>query len=242
MGRKWFVAASTGAYWGIGHGLGAALVGALAFALRGALNLNVVSAYMEVAVGVSISIIGMTGFCESREWAINAQTCPVADDAGEEGVDGGGASDGQIRASRGVVMYDGYTDAPPYVDAPPCDAPPQQDVARTLLNGVLNGVSGTGHMLGVLPALAMPNWAVAGAYLGCFGLGTFVAMALFTGLIGAVSSQMGTTFNDPAMPANLAMASSVVALGMGLVWTSRALVGLGLPAACLATARRLLPV
>jgi hypothetical protein len=26
-----------------------------------------------------------------------------------------------------------------------CDEPPPQDVARTLLNGVLNGVSGTGQ-------------------------------------------------------------------------------------------------
>ena len=40
----------------------------------------------------------------------------------------------------------------------PCDdMPPPQRVTRTLLNGILNGVSGTGHVLGVLPALAMPS-------------------------------------------------------------------------------------
>ena len=39
-----------------------------------------------------------------------------------------------------------------------CCEPTPQGVTRTLLNGVLNGVSGTGHVLGVLPALAMPTW------------------------------------------------------------------------------------
>ena len=48
-------------------------------------------------------------------------------------------------------------------------------------------MSGTGHVLGVLPALAMPTWVVAGAYLSSFGVGTFLAMALLTGLVGEVS-------------------------------------------------------
>ena len=68
MGRRWWVALYTGAYWGLGHGIGAALVGALAFAVRGALNLNALSAYMEAAVGVSIIIIGANGIREAREW------------------------------------------------------------------------------------------------------------------------------------------------------------------------------
>lgn len=63
------VARCTGAYWGLGHGIGAALVGALAFAVRGALNLDALSGYMEAAVGLSIIIIGLNGVRESREWA-----------------------------------------------------------------------------------------------------------------------------------------------------------------------------
>ena len=68
MGRRWWVALYTGAYWGLGHGIGAALVGALAFAVRGALNLNALSRYMEAAVGISIIIIGANGIREAREW------------------------------------------------------------------------------------------------------------------------------------------------------------------------------
>ena len=51
---------------GLGHGIGAALVGALAFAVRGALNLDVLSTYMEAAVGISIMVIGLSGIAEAR--------------------------------------------------------------------------------------------------------------------------------------------------------------------------------
>ena len=69
LGRRWYEAASTGAFWGLGHGAGAALVGMIAFALRGALNLHALAPYMEAAVGASIVVIGITGYREARAWA-----------------------------------------------------------------------------------------------------------------------------------------------------------------------------
>lgn len=88
-------------------------------------------------------------------------------------------------------------------------------------------------VLGVLPALAMPNWRVAGAYLSCFGIGTFVTMGLFTGLVGELSSRMDSVLDQPAAPANLAMAASAVALVLGGFWTWRALAAMGVPVALL---------
>lgn len=207
LGRRWWQSSKTGAFWGLGHGVGAALVGIVGFALRDALNLHALTPYMEVAVGTSIIVIGATGFREAREWAGNAQQCPVPLDEPARAAEADDA-----RASDIVMSA--------------CDEPPAQDVARTLLNGVLNGVSGTGHILGVLPALAMPNWAVAFVYLGCFGLGTLLAMALFTGVVGELSSQLSSL--TPAAPASSAMAASLFALAMGSMWTLRALAGLGL--------------
>ena len=69
IGRRWFVSMYAGAYWGLGHGLGAALVGALAFAARGALNIDSYASYMEAAVGLSIMVIGANGVREAREWS-----------------------------------------------------------------------------------------------------------------------------------------------------------------------------
>ena len=42
----------------------------LGFSLRGALNLDALSAYMEAAVGVSIMIIGATGLCDASEFGV----------------------------------------------------------------------------------------------------------------------------------------------------------------------------
>lgn len=204
VGRRWYRAAGAGALWGIGHGVGAALVGALGFVLRGALNLDAISAYMEVAVGISLVVIGWTGVRESREWADDVESCVLEPLAGS-------------------------------VDC--ADQPPPQRVTKTLLSGVFNGISGTGHVLGVMPALAMPNWLVAGAYLSCFGVGTFVAMAIFTGIAGELSSRMGTQLDNPSAPANLAMGASVVAVVMGAVWIWRAVAELGLFAVLLRATR-----
>ena len=188
---------------GLGHGIGAALVGALAFCLRSALNLDALTTYMEAAVGISIMIIGVNGIAEAREWR---------EDHEESAVDGG--------ASLSDVA----------VDAP--------GIMSTLGTGILHGCSGSGHLLGVMPALAMPTWVCAAAYLGCFGLGTMIAMALFTGAVGEASVQMGERLNQPDVPAKLSMLTSLFALTMGALWTLRASLELRLPQASLRLLRR----
>ena len=39
--------------------------------------------------------------------------------------------------------------------------PKAQSIASTLATGILHGCSGSGHLLGVMPALTMPTWRVA---------------------------------------------------------------------------------
>jgi hypothetical protein len=69
-------------------------------------------------------------------------------------------------------------------------------VPSTLITGILHGCTGTGHLLGVMPALAMPSWLCACAYLTSFGLGTMVAMSLFTAIVGEASAQLSTRLNQ----------------------------------------------
>ena len=78
----------------------------------------------------------------------------------------------------------------------------------------------------------------AAAYLGCFGLGTMIAMALFTGAVGEASVQMGERLNQPDVPAKLSMLTSLFALTMGALWTLRASLELRLPQASLRLLRR----
>jgi len=192
MGKRWWIALYTGAYWGLGHGIGAAMVGALAFAVRGALNLDVLSAYMELAVGISIIIIGANGVREAREW-------------GEE-------HEGPTEVAKQHSLEVALNQQPQSVG-----------LASTLGTGILHGCSGSGHLLGVMPALAMPSWSIATTYLVMFGAGTMLAMSIFTAVVGELSSQMSDRLDDPRTPGRLALGSSLFALLMGTIWTARAI-------------------
>jgi len=167
--------------------------------VRGALNLEVFSSYMEAAVGISIMIIGANGIRESREWA----TEHVADEVENAKRRAGEAS---LSASWGA-----------------------QSVLSTLGTGILHGCSGSGHLLGVMPALTMSSWRIATTYLVSFGLGTTLAMSIFTSAVGELSLRMSETLDDPRTPGRLALASSLFALVMGSVWTIRAVLTFGWP-------------
>ena len=55
--------------------------------------------------------------------------------------------------------------------------------------GTLHGLAGSSHLLGILPALALPSDAAAGAYLISFGVGSVAAMGAFAAFIGWVAGR-----------------------------------------------------
>src|SRR5205814_8131599 len=55
--------------------------------------------------------------------------------------------------------------------------------------GLLHGLAGSSHFLGVLPILAFPTRALALGYLLAFALGTIVSMAAFAWCMGRLASR-----------------------------------------------------
>ena len=53
--------------------------------------------------------------------------------------------------------------------------------------GTLHGAAGSAHLLGILPALALPSDLAAGAYLLLFGTGSVAAMGAFASLVGWIA-------------------------------------------------------
>jgi len=78
VGQRWFRAGKVGAVWGIGHGVSATILGVLAFGLKNRVQHNMgpglrsflsgASHATEIAVGLSIVLIGLMGIKEAREW------------------------------------------------------------------------------------------------------------------------------------------------------------------------------
>ena len=54
--------------------------------------------------------------------------------------------------------------------------------------GLLHGAAGSSHVLGIVPALALPSDRRAVLYLGAFGCGSIVAMAGFAAPVGRLRS------------------------------------------------------
>lgn len=82
--------------------------------------------------------------------------------------------------------------------------------------GLLHGLAGSSHFLGVLPALALPSTSAAAWYLGAYGAGTILAMASFAGVVGLIGQRtLGRT-----VPAYrwLLGTSAVAAIGVGCFW------------------------
>jgi hypothetical protein len=50
--------------------------------------------------------------------------------------------------------------------------------------GTLHGVAGSSHLLGVMPALALPTRLAAGCYLGGFGVASIGVMAVLAAVVG----------------------------------------------------------
>lgn len=80
-GLKWYSAARVGAIWGLGHGFSATLLGMAGFLLKKGVNLTGFGGFgmgmewtkhagsaMELAIGISLIIIGLLGVKEAKEW------------------------------------------------------------------------------------------------------------------------------------------------------------------------------
>ena len=84
--------------------------------------------------------------------------------------------------------------------------------------GTLHGTAGSAHLLGVLPALALPSNLAATAYLLLFGAASVAAMGSFASLVGWFAARPGA--NAPRVQAWLLCLSSLLAIAVGGYWLS----------------------
>eukprot|EP00469_Lotharella_globosa_P009342 CAMPEP_0167786954 /NCGR_PEP_ID=MMETSP0111_2-20121227/9119_1 /TAXON_ID=91324 /ORGANISM="Lotharella globosa, Strain CCCM811" /LENGTH=264 /DNA_ID=CAMNT_0007678473 /DNA_START=30 /DNA_END=824 /DNA_ORIENTATION=- len=193
MGKHFFISCQVGALWGLGHGLGASLMGAVAFTVKDSFDVMMLSDYLEAAVGVTLICIGAYGLKESRDW-YRYRNKKLDDIEKVTTIE---------EAHRHDHDHVHTWDLGPYA---------------MVTTGIFHGFSGTGHLLGVIPALLLPSWNSAALYLVSFCLGTTIAMSLFTGIVGQVSMIMRSKMNVPDLPVRLSMTTSVFAIAVGCLW------------------------
>jgi ABC-type nickel/cobalt efflux system permease component RcnA len=185
--RPWLV----GIRWGIGHSTGVALVGALSLVLREILPVERLSEWGERLVGVMLIGIGLWGIRRAR----------------------------RIQVHLHQHTHDGSAHAHAHVHA--ARMPHEQTGAHVHSHaavgiGVLHGLAGSSHFLGVLPALALPTMAAAAGYIGAFAVGTIMSMGVFAGMMGALATR--PAFHGQAAYRALLLMCSGAAIVVGIVW------------------------
>jgi hypothetical protein len=141
--------------WGIGHTSGVVAVAVLAVLLRDVLPpVEIISSWSERLVGGALIAVGF--------WALRHA----------------------LRIGKAPHAHRGIAHEHVHVGRGPAWTRRFGHAHASFLMGVLHGIAGTSHLLGVLPALALPTRAAALAYIAAFGVGTVAAMTGFVAVVG----------------------------------------------------------
>ena len=174
--------------WGVGHAGGVALVGLAALALRGMIPVTALSARGEGVVGLALVGIGV--------WAGARALAALRDERRAPGhVHGHGRGHGH--GPHGHGWRHAHTER------------------AALAAGLLHGSAGAAHVVGILPALALPPLDGL-VYLATFGLGTVSAMSGFSAAIGAAG--LGVGRSGRRAYAGLLGTCALASIAVGVYW------------------------
>jgi hypothetical protein len=172
--------------WGVGHASGVVIVALLAVLLRDALpSTELISGWSERLVGAALIIVGV--------WALRRSTRL-----------------GPAPHVHGPVQHDHL-----HVQSGPRWIRRMGHPHASFCLGVLHGVAGSSHFLGVVPALALPTRAAAVTYIAAFGVGTVVAMTIFAAVLSHAAVHTRGHHHAHRM---LLTGAAVLAIIVGGIW------------------------
>lgn len=216
-GLPWYRAVRVGAVWGLGHGVSATLLGMAGFMFKKGIGfsgilggsgsgggsfdlLHHAGSFMELAIGFSLIVIGLLGIKEAREWEAPEESgCETNEDGSPVSGTGIGTPQSSPYSSASMAIN------------------PNPAKRAVLFNGILHGFSWDGAP-SLAPAVAIATWKGSLTFLLSYALGTMAAMALATTIIGEGTRRAAGKLDRPNLPRDLSVASSFLALVVGVVW------------------------
>ena len=188
-------AARLGLRWGLGHATGVGLLVGLGWLARDAFALELWSGVAERLVGAVLIGVGL--------WSLRgALRLHLHMHAHEHG------PGGETHVHAHVHTHgDAHS---------PTEAAPHQHTHAALSVGALHGVAGAAHLVGVMPALALPGWLGPSSYLLGYAGGAAMAMALFAWGVGRLISRPAA--RGGAAYRALLSSAGVLAIAVGVAW------------------------
>jgi hypothetical protein len=189
----------TGFLWGVGHTGGVLLVGVLLLLLRGVLPLEAVSSWSERLVGVALVGVGLWGVRRALSLRIHVHEHAHGGTAHAHVHVHAGGDGAHEREARRHPIEHGH-----------------DHTHASFAFGVLHGLAGSSHVLGILPALALPTRSAAVLYMVSYGVGNVSAMTAFSSAMGLMAS--GARAGGPHVFRGLLYACSLAAVVVGGFW------------------------
>jgi len=221
-----------GLSWGFGHASGVLLVGTLGVVFRSFVQVRVLSEFAEGFVGLVLIGVGIWAISQMRKVIVHqhphqhAHSAPV-DMKGNAAFPSSRDARGE-QGSHLAARHDTHPHSQPASiphahlhvhtrGGATAESKRLGGLARhgTFYVGLVHGAAGTGHLLGVLPSLALPP-AEGAVYLVSYGVAAVVAMGGFGFTIGMIGSRL-----SPAWLRTFMLASGLTAVGIGLYWLQR---------------------
>lgn len=200
--RAWKI----GAVWGIAHLSGMLLVGLLFLWFRELIPVEGISAYSEQLVGIVLVLVGLwTLFTVLRKRRKHSHLHIHQD--GKPYMHKHPHRHGPGAERDGSPGNHGHRHA---------RAPSHRGMA-TFSIGFLHGLAGIAHFLLFLPVLGFEKQTDSLAYIGGFGIGTVLAMAVFTLVLGRISELAGN-WHHPLFFKGIRIAGGLFALIIGIYW------------------------
>ncbi len=179
----------TGLAWGLGHGGGVLLLGALGLLAATALPLESISLVAEALAGLSLIFVG--GWALRRALGVEVQHHEHAHPG----------SPPVVHAHPHLHRVD--------------DAQPGHGHSHAAAGiGLLHGLAGAGHLAAALPALALGTGAGA-AYLAAYLAAAVLVMTAFAGGIAGLRQRLGQHTERLARGFSLALGTTTIAVGVG---------------------------
>lgn len=199
--RSWLV----GLGWGAGHTMGMLLIGLLFVLFRNLIPIEAISAYSESIVGLVLIAIGVWAF-----WRIF----------------------GKPFHSHHAHPHTHNEENTTYTHVHEHDHPAmnqhkhshskviKQSFFSAMAIGIIHGLAGVSHLVGVLPTLAFPTAFDSGMYLTGFGIGTILTMVVFSFLMGFIAWQSNEKFK-PVIFKSIQVVGASASVGVGIFWLTQ---------------------
>jgi ABC-type nickel/cobalt efflux system permease component RcnA len=180
-----------GLRWGIGHSAGVLVIGLLSLMLREFIPVDLLSSWGERFVGVMLIGIGLWGLRRALKNRVHTH----------EHEHGG---------ERHVHIHAHSTRSHHTATAA------HQHSHAAFGIGILHGLAGSSHLLGILPMLAFPTQIQAISYLAAFAAGTVASMAGFSWMMGIAAQRAASRGLN--LYRGLMGSCGVAAVVVGCIW------------------------